>query len=247
MRELPDVEVFCSYLGSTALHKRIADAEVSPPARMRNRPLHTLGHHLTPHRLEATDRHGNFVFVALKKRDWLVFHSGVAGFLRYFEEGDAPAHTLLLLHAANGYRLAYAPPRKLGHVDPTNDPGDYVDVHDLGIDSLSVSESQFRHLQRGRGRMKSWLMNQRMISSLGNKYSDKFLFQAKLDPRSWHEDLTNRHWQTLYRRMRAVKETAIGAPVDPARMHRAFPLPHRREREQRPRCQRRIGERRQRH
>jgi formamidopyrimidine-DNA glycosylase len=181
--------------------------------------------------LEDTARHGKYLFARLDRGRELVLHFGMTGFLKYFKNENAePGHERLRLRLENGYSLVYDNQRLLGRVFLAQDRERFIREQELGPDALSVDFQDFvRILGRGRGAIKSTLMNQKMLAGLGNIYTDEVLFQARVHPKASVGGLAEAQAQSLYAQMRAVLEKAIEARADPRRMPENFLLPLREE------------------
>ncbi len=144
-----------------------------------------LGRALKRRQFVSTRRHGKYLFLAVDQEAWLVLHFGMTGELEYFGKHDGePRYTQFLIDFDNGFRLAYIAPRKLGRIELTDSPENFVAGNDLGVDALDVTAKQFLTLAKtSRGGVKAWLMNQGTMAGIGNIYSDEILFQAGVHPR----------------------------------------------------------------
>ena len=231
MPELPDVEVYRRYLGSTALHKRIDTVELHSHRVLEGVSGRRLKSTLEGASLEEASRHGKYLFARLDKGPYLVLHFGMTGFLKYFKKAEQePEHERLALHLDNGYHLAYDNQRLLGRVFLAGDRERFIEERELGPDALGVDFDTFASiLNRGRGSVKTTLMNQKMLAGLGNIYTDEILFQARLHPKSEVGTLSRGDIRTLFERMRTVLTRAIDVQADPGRMPGDWLLPGREE------------------
>jgi len=241
MPELPDVEVFRRYLNSTALHQTIRETDVRAQGILEDLTPTKLQSQLKGRQLESTDRHGKYLFARLDNDDWIVFHFGMTGFLRYFQNGQqAPGHTRALFSFENGYHLAFVLQRKLGKIALTPNVRSYVKKQGLGPDALDrdFGLEDFKEALKGtRSSIKSALMDQERIAGIGNIYSDEILFQARLSPRTRASQLGNRSLEALFQAVKEVLSTAIDSQADPGRMPGHYLLPHREKEGRCPICQ----------
>jgi len=242
MPELPDVEVYRRYLASTALHRRITTMEVHSHRVLDGVSGKRLKSTLEGAVLEETARHGKYLFARLDKGQELVLHFGMTGFLKYYKNDESkPGHERLRLRLENGYSLVYDNQRLLGRVFLAPDRKRFIEEQELGPDALTVDFERFTSiLERGRGAIKSTLMNQKMLAGLGNIYTDEILFQARIHPKASVGSLGEDGLRTVYEQMRVVLEQAIDAQADPGRMPESFLLPHREEEDSCPRCGGRV-------
>ncbi len=99
---------------------------------------------------------------------------------------DAPVepHTHVRLALDDGREeIRYRDPRRFGRLRCCT-PEELDEIFgELGPDAPRISGQQFMAALRGRrGAIKSWLMNQRVLSGLGNIYADEALFAARIHP-----------------------------------------------------------------
>ena len=244
MPELPDVEIFKRYLDSTALHQTIARTSVRDAGILGAVSAAKLQRALKNRRTSSTRRHGKFLFLSLDQKQWLVFHFGMTGFLRYFKNtADAPLHTRMLIAFKNGYHLAYDCTRKLGTVDLVDSTESFIEQRKLGPDALDpkLDLAAFRELlAQAHSGIKSTLMNQKRIAGIGNVYSDEILFQAGIHPASKCQRLNKAAQKQLHRAMTHTLTKAVDYRADPQRFPDSYLLPHRTGDGKCPRCGRKL-------
>jgi len=104
----------------------------------------------------------------------------------------------------------------------------YLEEHDIGPDALDISWEDFRERVGGRrGGLKSALMDQSVLSGLGNVYVDEILFQRRLAPKSSIGDLDEDELRAAYDEMGEVLKVAIDSDGDPEQLPDDFLLAHR--------------------
>ena len=145
MPELPDVEIFRRYLNAKALNRKIARVVVKNTTVTRNTSPQTIARHLKGRKLQSSHRHGKFLFGVLDQGGSVVFHFGMTGFLKYFnEKTDEPKHTRVSFEFSNGAFLGFVCPRMFGQVDYTKDVNHYIKKRRLGPDALAVTWRGFK-------------------------------------------------------------------------------------------------------
>ncbi len=240
MPELPDVEEFKKYVDSTSLHKTIEKAKVKDTQVLENISAKKLEKELEANKLESTYRQGKYLFVKLSSGKYLLMHFGMTGKLKYFkDQKQEPEHTRLLLSFKNGYYLAYDNQRKLGKLGVVVNIDEYVKNKNLGPDVLDpdFDFKKFKQSAKGKKSMiKSFLMNQKIMSGIGNIYSDEILFQAKIHPKTKVNSLEENQLKKLFKFIKDVMQRSIDSRADPDNLPDSFIITHREKGEKCPGC-----------
>ena|SRR5919106_303381 len=227
MPELPDIVVYLDalrprILGRTLDAVRVASPflvrSVEPPiaaaAGRRVTELRRLGKRIVigladrlpgPHPLSPSPLPGSELF--------LVLHLMIAGRLRWRPRGaaipgrvglaafDFPDGTLLLTEASTKKRAALRLVRGEKELDAL-DPG--------GIEPLEADAAAFRAaLRRENHTLKRALTDPRLLSGIGNAYSDEILHAARLSPFALTASLSDDELDRLHRAVRSTFETWI--------------------------------------
>jgi formamidopyrimidine-DNA glycosylase len=140
---------------------------------------------------------------------WIV-HLGMTGRL-LVTTPDAPlaAHTHARLRLASGRELRFVDPRRFGRLE-FRDLRRSEPFSAAGVDPLTVTAEHFRQLFHGRHLpIKAALLNQKLLSGVGNIYADESLFRAGLRPRRQCGRLTRAELEGLRLSLREVLEEAI--------------------------------------
>ena len=173
MPELPEVETVVRTLAPRLTGRTIAEARFFSKLVLRNAPEPELAGRRV---LEVT-RHGKNILARLDEGH-LTIHLGMTGKL-LFDAAPGP-HTRAIFTLDNGV-LLYDDIRQFGRI--THSPGPPAHLNRLGPDALSLSAADFATRVRARSaRVKSVLLNQAVLSGLGNIYVDECLFRAGIHP-----------------------------------------------------------------
>lgn len=240
MPELPDVEVFKQYFDATALHQTIDTVTVRDNIILEGMSSRRLKGVLSGNSFKSTRRHGKYLFTEIDD-NWLAWHFGMTGSLKYFkDETDEPDYVPLLITFGNGYHLAYIMARKLGRLELIDAIDVFLAAQELGQDVLepSFDLDSFREAVSGRRSMvKTTLMNQEIMAGIGNVYSDEILFQAGIHPKTKIDALAEDDLDHLFHTLKRVLQTAIDDyRADPAQFPASWLTPHRTEGEACPNC-----------
>ena len=94
-----------------------------------------------------------------------------------------------------------------------------------GVSARKLQRSlSFRQRLEGRkGGVKATLMNQKILAAIGNVYSHKIHFQARLHPETRVAHLDGSTLEELHKEIRRVLETAIEREADPHKLPGLLP------------------------
>jgi formamidopyrimidine-DNA glycosylase len=124
---------------------------------------------------------------------------------------DAPvaAHTHARLSLMSGRELRFVDPRRFGRLE-YRDLSRTAGFRAAGADPLEVTAAEFARLFRGRKlAIKAALLNQKLLSGVGNIYADESLFRAGIRPRRKSGRLTRMELEKLRLALRKVLKHAI--------------------------------------
>ncbi len=223
MPELPEVETIARGVDARLRGDRIVEAWFgshrepfkTPPARqakgLEGRTIlavHRVGKHI------VCDL-GAPCFGALGGRSttagaqWIV-HLGMTGrLLVTTPEGPVATHTHARLTLASGRELRFVDPRRFGRLEFRDlSRGGGFDAP--GAEPLRIGTEAFVALFRGRRlTIKAALLNQTLLSGVGNIYADESLFRAGVRPRRSSGRLTREELERLRLALFEVLEQAI--------------------------------------
>jgi formamidopyrimidine-DNA glycosylase len=142
---------------------------------------------------------------------WIV-HLGMTGQLLIGPpEAEMLKHTHAVLNLKSGRELRFVDYRRFGRLAVVRmEPEQGTGFHAPGAEPLDISIEDFIPLFRGRKTpIKSALLNQKLLSGVGNIYADESLFRAKVRPRRRAASLTTAELKKLYKGLRDVLHQAI--------------------------------------
>jgi formamidopyrimidine-DNA glycosylase len=219
MPELPDIAAYISALepriiGQPLDHVRLASAFLLRTAQP---PLASVEGHV----VRELRRIGKRIAIGVDQDLWLVLHLMIAGRLHWRPPGaklagrqslaafDFP-HGSLVLTEAGTKRRASLHILKGEEALRAIDPG--------GIDIFSSDLNSFREALTIENRtLKRALTDPRILSGIGNAYSDEILHAAQLSPIALTRKLTPEEWERLYAATRHTLELWIERLRDEAK------------------------------
>jgi formamidopyrimidine-DNA glycosylase len=219
MPELPDIAAYISALeprivGQPLDHVRLVSAFLLRTAQP---PLASVEGHI----VRELRRIGKRIAIGVDEDLWLVLHLMIAGRLHWRPPGaklagrqslaafDFPHGSLVLTEAGTKRRASLhllQGEEALRSIDPG------------GIDILSSNLSSFRDALTIENRtLKRALTDPRILSGIGNAYSDEILHAAQLSPIALTHKLAPEEWERLYAATRHTLELWIERLRDEAK------------------------------
>jgi formamidopyrimidine-DNA glycosylase len=211
MPELPDIAAYITALEPRILGQPVQRVRINGPFVLRT---------VEP-RLSALDgrtvrglrRVGKRIAIGFDEDLWLVLHLMIAGRLHWKPQGaklagrsaiaaiEFASGALELTEAGKRHRAAI---HVLGGADALRsiDPGG-IEVLTADLDSFRVALSAENHT------LKRALTDPRLVSGIGNAYSDEILHAARLSPLAQTSKLTSDEWLRLFTATRRTLELWI--------------------------------------
>ena len=213
MPELPEVETTVRGLARFLDGKRITAARVNREGMRRPFP-DGLVQALTGARVSGLGRRAKYGLIHLESGQVLVFHLGMSGRWR-IDPVEAEKHDHLVLET-EGHSFALNDPRRFGSVDLLleSELDDWPAFKALGPEPLGpgLTAAHLRKATRGRKpAIKLLLLDQRVVSGLGNIYVCEALWRARINPRKAGARVTFPQLERLVPQIRAVLEESIEA------------------------------------
>jgi len=214
MPELPEVETIRRRLEAQLCEKEICDVEVRC-ARLRSAIPAGLAAFLRHSRVTAVERKGKMLVMRFNRGAWLV-HLGMSGRFLFGEavnDQDAK-HDHLVLRLSCGLTVRYNDFRRFG--DFAICASEAVTAHPalsrLGIDALSDDldgDVLFKLLANKESPIKTSLLDQRLISGIGNIYACEILYWSDIHPARPSCSLRRRQAHRVAEAIRGVLNAAI--------------------------------------
>jgi formamidopyrimidine-DNA glycosylase len=212
MPELPDITAYLAALQSRIVGQPIEDIRLASPFLLRTAqpPLAEL----QGRKVRDLRRVGKRIAIGVEGDLWLVLHLMIAGRLHWRARGaklagrkslaafDFPNGSLVLTEAGTRHRASL-------HV-VTGEEG-LLALDPGGIDVLASDLDAFRNaLTAENHTLKRALTDPRMLSGIGNAYSDEILHAARLSPIAQTKKLTGEQWERLFTATRDTLKQWMG-------------------------------------
>ncbi|RSL94018.1 hypothetical protein CEP52_012905 [Fusarium oligoseptatum] len=180
---------------------------------------------------------GKYFWITLDKPPHLVMHFGMTGWMHIKDEKTAYTNYYKKMkdseleqwppkfwkfqfktEGSPGVEVAFTDARRFGRVRLVDCPGEQIRKYsplvengpDPVVDLDRFTEDYLRGKMRARHvPIKALLLDQAMISGIGNWVADETLYQAKMHPEQYCDEFDDSQVTTLYKTIRYVCQTAV--------------------------------------
>jgi formamidopyrimidine-DNA glycosylase len=224
MPELPEVETVKAGIAPVMEGHVIAQADVNRPDLRWPFP-DQMAERITGKRVLGLRRRSKYILVDLDSAETLLIHLGMSGRMlisghtvgEFHHPHPAPAkHDHVVFHMDDGARITFNDARRFGAMDlmDTATQDDHWLIRDLGPEPLGNAFNESYLIARLKGRnmpIKSALLDQRIVSGLGNIYVCEVLFRAGIHPARKAGGISRARVASLVPLIRDVLSEAIAA------------------------------------
>ena len=247
MPELPEVETVCRVMRRALVGKKIKAVEiVKDTIIFGSTPAAAIEKALIGRTVKKIGRKGKTFWIELDKPPTLFGHLGMSGWIRQLgtdttrlkEHGDAPLDDetgrprflKMLITASDGTRVSFTDARRLGRIWLSESPEKDSKIKKLGPDALDdmPKPKEFENIFCTRyAPIKALIMDQSLISGVGNWVADESLYQAKINPARPASSLSSPEYAALRKAILKVLEVSVEASGDSERFPASWLFHHR--------------------
>lgn len=172
--------------------------------------------------LTSLIRRGKFLKATLSSNDVLHMHLGMSGRFSIdngltavynLNNSTNPKHDHVIFEMSNGVIVTYNDPRRFGFMELIA-PGEPSRLDKMGpepLDNMFNGPYLFNKLSSKKSTIKSALLDQSIISGLGNIYVCEAIFKAKISPKRQAGSLNIKETEILVNEIKNVIKKAIKA------------------------------------
>ncbi|HEU5430295.1 MAG TPA: DNA-formamidopyrimidine glycosylase [Thermomicrobiales bacterium] len=214
MPELPEVETSRRTLEPLVAGRRIVGLRVGDfPGVLGGDDPAAVEARLAGSTIERVRRRGKYLLLELDDGTTIEAHLRMTGQLVVVPAGTSPLRfEHLAIALDDGQEIRFADQRKFGRVRHLPEgAADRLEAR-LGPEPLSAgftAAALAAAVARRPGKIKSVLLDQRLVAGLGNIYVDEALFLARIHPERAANSLTEAETRRLHRVIRAVLRAGI--------------------------------------
>jgi formamidopyrimidine-DNA glycosylase len=200
MPELPDIAAYIHALKSRIVGAQIQQIRLASPFLLRSaEPPITA---VEGRDVRELRRVGKRIAIAVEGDLWLVLHLMIAGRLHWRQRGAklAGRQTLAAFDFPNGSLvLTEAGARHRASIHVLRGEAGLRSIDPGGIDIFASDLKSFREALSAENRtLKRALTDPRIVSGIGNAYSDEILHEARLSPIALTRKLKEDEWERLF-------------------------------------------------
>ena len=206
MPELPDIVVYIEALEKRIQGSTLERGRIASPFLLRTAvpPLSSV----EGKKIVELRRLGKRICFGLEGDLWLVLHLMIAGRLHWYDERAkaAKGRSVAVFEFSRGsLTLTEAGTQKRASLHVVQGEAGLDNLNPGGLEIFDATTEEFARALRARNHtLKRALTDPRILSGIGNAYSDEILFEAKLSPFTLTQKLTDKDIEQLFA---AIKRT----------------------------------------
>jgi len=212
MPELPEVESVRRTLAPGLLDRTPKSLRVGLAKLVRPSPK-ALSAGIRGREVTGVERHGKLLMLRLAGGGVWAIHLGMTGQVILAQNKPQVKHVhITVSFDDNGPKLFFRDPRQFGFMAwcPDRASLEAGPLANMGPDALGMDQALFVERLAGRGgKLKSLLLDQRVLAGVGNIYADESLHRAGLHPLSRPCDLSEQQLCTLHEHLQETLAEAL--------------------------------------
>lgn len=200
MPELPDIVVYIEALEKRVLGSVLERVRIASPFLLRTAvpPLSSI----EGKKVVALRRLGKRICFGFEEDLWLVLHLMIAGRLHWFDERAkaAKGRSVAVFQFSTGsLTLTEAGTQKRASLHLVQGEAGLENLNPGGLEVFDATTEEFAQAIRAKNHtLKRALTDPRILSGIGNAYSDEILFEAQLSPFTLTQKLSDEDVEKLF-------------------------------------------------
>jgi len=215
MPEGPEVQTVVNALNHAVVGKILSGCVILDTAKLpEGIPADEFQRRIQGQQIVSAHRRGKYLNIELTSGDCIVIHLMMTGHLELIHPGGTnPRFTRLVLHFADGAALCFVDLRRFGVATllRPDQMATYKGFQNLGVDIYAddFTLANFAPIFDSRRKIHTLLLDQSLVSGLGNIYVNETLFQAGIHPLRIANTLTEAEIERLYQAAREITQEAL--------------------------------------
>ena len=190
MPELPEVETVKRGLEEFIINESIKEAYLSKFNLRFPWPKDFVSK-IVGKKIISIKRRAKYIIIGLSDNYSIIAHLGMSGSYKVLKKSEVQDYRILkhdhLIIDLDNFKIVYNDPRRFGYIDLTNqDPETHKFLSSLGPEPLSNyfnADNLAETLLNKNKPIKNTLLDQNIVSGLGNIYVCEALFRSKINPK----------------------------------------------------------------
>lgn len=191
MPELPEVETVRRILERNLINEEINNIDVYYDKVLKE-DFKTNLNILKNQKIEKFERYGKYLVIILTT-NVIIIHLRMEGKFYIDEKAPVSKHEHVVFKFKSGKELRYHDVRKFGtfHLRTKENYLNTYPLNEMGMEPQAIEINDFyEKIVKMNRPIKAILLDQKLISGLGNIYVDETLFRAKVNPKRLGKDIT---------------------------------------------------------
>ena len=209
MPELPEVEATVRRLKSKVEGKNISSVNILWERSIANLKATTFKKCVIGEKINKLERHGKYLMFRLD-HGAIFLHLRMSGKIAVFNSDTKNIkHTRIVFTLNDGHILRFDDVRKFGKCFYVKDENEIL--NNLGLEPLSreFTLESLKKIFNRNAKIKSVLLDQKLIAGIGNIYADESLWRAKINPCRPASSLTEKEIYTWRASIQDILKNAI--------------------------------------
>ena len=225
MPELPEVEIVKQSLEKSVKYKRILTIIINN-RNLRFKVDKFLQNKLKNKKIISLYRKAKYLILELENKKFLVIHFGMSGTLHMLRQGmknntnlsfykdkNLPSKHNHLIFVFDQFEIIYNDPRRFGFIkffENNISLKNYLSSYALDPLDINFKFTDFQNkIEKRNKNIKNILLDQKIVSGIGNIYASEILFSSKINPLIVGKKLKLYQIKNLYKYSKIVLKNAI--------------------------------------
>lgn len=215
MPELPEVETVKRIIEPQILNRKITDVVINKPQIIMYPDLENFYLGIKGKEIKKMERRGKFLSIYLNNGDKIILHLRMTGQLLVTPENyPEEKHTHLIFKLDDCNEIRFIDTRRFGRfwMIGSSEEDIYSGINNLGLEPF---DEEFNgdylksKLEKRKKTIKEMLLDQSIVTGIGNIYGDEILFAAGIKPIRICSSLSNKEWDKIAFTIKDVLNKAI--------------------------------------
>jgi len=213
MPELPEVETTIRGL-NILINKKVIKI-ITNTKKLRYNIPSNISYKFKDQKIISTERLAKYILINFFNNLTLIIHLGMSGRLKVAKSSYTKnKHDHVIILFSNYYKLILNDPRKFGFIDiaVTSKLKQKKYISSLGLDALSRrlnANYMYTKIKKSEVSIKQILLNQYIVSGIGNIYACEILYDAKISPLTTGKNLNIDQIRLIVKSIKKILKKAI--------------------------------------